>query len=1109
MSGRTSRVGRAGLILLELVGAVLAAFAAAAGFVVWRLQSGPVSLSLVEPAAERAIERLLPQGHSARIGSSSLAKGESAGEFVVSLDEVRILDRGREVANLARVDVAFALGDLRGEAAGPRRILATDPAFRIVRKADRKVRVESTDGANFIRLLTGGAVEKSPLRRAELRNARIVFVDEPSTRSWTAEGASAVLERGEAGLTARLSGSFDVDGKPATLDLQAEYFSEKEIIDARLNVDNAPVGDLLGVFYGDAAAVLSAPLTGTIDVTLDRRGAVLASRIDALAGEGELRIGGATAAVRSIAVRSAFDPGTNAFAIERLSIDAGGVRGELSGRAVIALEDDRRTPRSVGFDLAGKDFLLTLPTVFDAPLSVGALNVKGDYGIAARRLEIADARASLLNVEFSGGGAYQRPAKGAAGLPGISARVEVLGALDPPRIAAGWPIGRASSVREFIATRLPAARVENLKATIDIKPGTGSPLPDEALQLTFDVFDASAIYTPGMTPLTGAAGRARLTGNRFVIENAAGRVGKVAVSDGIIDFTRLAPKGEPVKFTFTAKGAARDILSVLDEKPLALLAETKLRPEQFQGPAEARVTIERPNLKVADRRAYKYDGKAEFSNLTISEFYRGGDLSNATGRIDLKSRSMILSAEAMFAGAPMTIEWRQRFYDGDGPSTFNVSGAFDSSTGDLFGVPPRQMLRGPVAFKATASGDLAAIEELSLDADFTRASIRFDALSWRKAPDVPAFGRIEAAFSGDGATIRTISLVGDGADISGTARIGEGGAVEQASFPRVFLDGAADLAVAAERAESGALDVSMTGAFLDAGGWVKSAVEAGPREDKKQTVWKSGVVVRGRIDELALRGAARYRDASLDLARGPDRLESLQVSARTIAGKPLSITLDQTGAEAGPASIVRARSDDLGALLEGVFGVSSIKGGEGSVRINVHQRTEDTAGGLDGRFEGRGLTLVKAPLVARIFSAASFGGLLDLLNGEGIELAAARADFAFREGVLTVKDARASGPSVGITAQGEIAAGEKAAVALSGAVAPAYQINSLLGNAPIVGGLFVNRKGEGFVALSYDVKGPPEEPVVTVNPLSALTPGLLRRMFEGDGPPAAAEPPAD
>jgi hypothetical protein len=41
----------------------------------------------------------------------------------------------------------------------------------------------------------------------------------------------------------------------------------------------------------------------------------------------------------------------------------------------------------------------------------------------------------------------------------------------------------------------------------------------------------------------------------------------------------------------------------------------------------------------------------------------------------------------------------------------------------------------------------------------------------------------------------------------------------------------------------------------------------------------------------------------------------------------------------------------------------------------------------------------------------------------------------------------------------------------------------------------VGREGEGVFALTYGISGPIEEPVITVNPLSALAPGFLRNFF--------------
>jgi hypothetical protein len=45
-------------------------------------------------------------------------------------------------------------------------------------------------------------------------------------------------------------------------------------------------------------------------------------------------------------------------------------------------------------------------------------------------------------------------------------------------------------------------------------------------------------------------------------------------------------------------------------------------------------------------------------------------------------------------------------------------------------------------------------------------------------------------------------------------------------------------------------------------------------------------------------------------------------------------------------------------------------------------------------------------------------------------------------------------------------------------------------------GLFLGGEKEGLVGVTYEVVGKPGGPVLHVNPLSALAPGLLRKVFE-------------
>jgi hypothetical protein len=140
-----------------------------------------------------------------------------------------------------------------------------------------------------------------------------------------------------------------------------------------------------------------------------------------------------------------------------------------------------------------------------------------------------------------------------------------------------------------------------------------------------------------------------------------------------------------------------------------------------------------------------------------------------------------------------------------------------------------------------------------------------------------------------------------------------------------------------------------------------------------------------------------------------------------------------------------------------------------------------------------------------LFSSGSPGGFVDLMRGQGIVLDSVHVPFRINGDVVTVHDARATGPSVGVTADGYIDRATNQ-IALSGAVAPMYGLNGLLGTIPVLGNVFVSKKGEGLFGVTYTLHGDLDQPRIATNPLSVLAPGILRRIFEGGTPtdPAAS-----
>jgi uncharacterized protein YhdP len=140
----------------------------------------------------------------------------------------------------------------------------------------------------------------------------------------------------------------------------------------------------------------------------------------------------------------------------------------------------------------------------------------------------------------------------------------------------------------------------------------------------------------------------------------------------------------------------------------------------------------------------------------------------------------------------------------------------------------------------------------------------------------------------------------------------------------------------------------------------------------------------------------------------------------------------------------------------------------------------------------------------------SFTGAGSLLAGSGIPFSTLRGEFAYADAHLTLQNLLAYGEALGVSANGAVDL-RRDRLDLQGTIVPAYALNSILGNVPVIGSLLLGGEGQGLFAANYRVTGSAADPQVAVNPLSALAPGFLRRLFQpnfGIAPPVQQSPEA-
>jgi hypothetical protein len=323
-----------------------------------------------------------------------------------------------------------------------------------------------------------------------------------------------------------------------------------------------------------------------------------------------------------------------------------------------------------------------------------------------------------------------------------------------------------------------------------------------------------------------------------------------------------------------------------------------------------------------------------------------------------------------------------------------------------------------------------------------------------------------------------------GFDVRGRVELANNFRLLDLDLTKANVEGFIDAAVQAKPDElNEKLSVFVTGRYLDVSPFVTGALQnTGGGLDVP-------VLLTAGLEKLALNEAYIVENANMLLAHTGEGVSNARLGGRTANG---DIKIDMlTNAD----NAVRNVNIDIPDASEAAFaflGLDNISGGR--LQIQAQLPPIGVKGALNGVADVEDFKLVKAPILAQMLSIASLQGIFDTLGGEGLKFNEFIVPFSLDGGALNIRNARVSGPALGMTGAGEIDFTQKN-LDLDGALVPAYTANSLLGDIPVIGDIFVGKKGEGIFALSYTVKGTFDQTQIAVNPLSALTPGFLRGIF--------------
>lgn len=1039
--------------LFQLLGALVVGLLVILPVLLWRLSSGPIALDFLTPYIQEALTA--PDGSvSVRLDGTALALGANNRTLEIRAMGVTAYmgESARPVAAVPEIALSLSGKALLNGVIAPNAITLLRPRLHLVRGVDGRLQMDigtlegkseaeaSPPGsghvaAGLLSALVGDPDPSQPgrsLQRAAIIDADLVVDDLALDTVWHATDADLELRRVADGLEGRAHLEFDLGGESGIADATIRYFKDGDRVQAEADVSGF-------------------------------RPATIA------------RLGGAVTPLRALDLPL-----------------SGQVRasGDASGRI-----------ESLSFELAGGAGFFDLPEPVNLHRKVDSVALRGSVFDGLTR-----ARLDELSIDF--GGPRLMLSAVADGLGGATAVNLEASLHDVPfdDLPGLWPAVAAPNPREWVLKNLSKGIAREARVTLAARSpaGTFEDLVIDHLAGELIGDGVQVDYLHPMPVVRNAAAHATFDASAFRIKVKGGEVYGLSVKDGTIVLSGLDAKDQFADIDLTIAGPVKDALTLIDNKPLRYAAALGIDPATTGGEGVTRLRLKFPLLKNLRLDDLEVKVHSSVKKVFLPKVVLGLDLTQADLEIDVDAKGLDASGPIVLGSIAGDLKWRENFatrgvpfrsrYELRAPQISEEQRKLLRLEGPPFVAP---FMTGPVAAQVVATMQGGGKGDIEAKVDLTPAFMRLPGLGWHKREGTTGGAEVSVRLEkNDLAAIPRFAVVAGDLQARGSVAFVDG-RPRRVDFSRLSYGGRTEVEGSLTLRPNGGLDIVAKGEQFNAEPVVGEEEPlpgdppplTGPEKHRKKAELPP-MTIQGSVKTAWLSKNGKLSNATAQLQRDDQEWRQMQVKGGIDGGKTFEFSLRQS---APNRRAVKVTSDDAGGVLKAFDSYEHMVGGKLDVDA-VYQDDQDGKP-LAGTIKIKDYYIVNAPALARLLTVAALTGILDVLQDQGIGFSTLDAPFTLKDGLLQIRDSRAYGAALGITAKGELDLDAKR-MALEGTVVPAYALNSVLGDIPLLGWLVTGgEKGGGLVAFNFSMKGPSEDPDVVVNPLSALTPGFLRNLF--------------
>lgn len=895
----------------------------------------------------------------------------------------------------------------------------------------------------------------------------IQFDDLRAQRSWTVDGGQMQMRRD--GDQLRMASNFALlGGRDYVSTLEFNYESQIGETAASFGVT---IGDVVSediATQSPALAwldILRAPISGSMRVFIDEEGNIGPFSASLQIAEGVIQPRDSVDGIPFQSARSylTYLPDTNTIQFNELFVESPWVTARAEGKAHL------------------EDFETGLPNALIAQIKLTELSgnpaglfgdrVSLDHAQADLRLQLEpfELRIGEMLLQDQGQSLLLDAQLNASDDDWIVALNAHMDAISASEVVNWWPENAIPKTRKWVAENILSGALSDVNFAARSQPGHK---PDIYLDFHFD--NAEVRYSKKMPNVTQGKGQVVMIDNRFTVLAhegvvAPGQGGLIDVSGTSFVIPDLRIKPAPSEVNLKTDATVTATLALLDHEPLSFLSKAELPVDLAEGMARVDGVLRLPLAEKLKAEDVKFDLSAQLLDVRTGHFVKDKIIASPKLIARADNETLTLQGPGRIGQVPFNAVFSTGLTPGNGGRS-SVTGTLELSERfiDEFNIGlTRDMVSG------NGKGDFALTfvkgepGQFRVSSDTVGLRMGIAALGWSKAAQRSASLLVEGVLSTPLAVTK-LSLDAPGLEAEGAISLKPEGGLRQVSLSSVkvgnWLNGSANLIGRG----SSTPNVQLVSGTLD--------MRNAPDQNATGGNRGAGTSISGNLDRVTISDGITLTNLQGDFSTTGGF--NGEFTSRVNGGAAIrGVIVPSNG-----RSAVRIRSADAGGAMRstGVFK----QGVGGDLEVTL------TPIGGEGQYQGRlkasSLRVKDAPAMAELLNAISVIGLLDQLGGEGILFTDVNAEFTLNPSYVQLTQGSAAGPSMGISMDGIYNLNSEQ-LDMQGVISPIYVLNAI--------GRPISKRGEGLFGFNYSLRGSSENPSVSVNPLSVLTPGFLREIF--------------